>query len=61
MADITMCKGDNCPSKQTCYRFLATPSEYRQSYFYPTPTTQSTSLLTARRLTLSSYRPMTKR
>ena len=37
MPDITMCKGDNCPSKQTCYRFLATPSEY-QSYFYPTPT-----------------------
>ena len=38
MPDIAMCKGDNCPSKQTCYRFLATPSEYRQSYFYPTPT-----------------------
>ena len=37
MADITMCEGDNCPSKQTCYRFLATPNEYRQSYFYPTP------------------------
>lgn len=37
MPDIAMCHGEDCPSKQTCYRFLATPSEYRQSYFYPTP------------------------
>lgn len=37
MPDITMCKSENCPAKQTCYRFLATPSEYRQSYLYPTP------------------------
>jgi hypothetical protein len=41
MPDIAMCKGDNCPSKHTCYRFLATPSEYVQSYFHPTPNTET--------------------
>ena len=28
-----MCKGDNCPLKESCYRFLAEPSQYRQSFF----------------------------
>ena len=37
MPDITMCKGDNCPIKETCYRFAATPSKWRQSYFAETP------------------------
>lgn len=37
MPDITMCKGTNCPKKNECYRFLATPSEYRQSYFIDPP------------------------
>lgn len=32
MSDITMCKNDTCPLKNTCYRFIATPSEYLQSY-----------------------------
>ena len=27
-----MCRNFNCPSKDSCYRFRATPSEYRQSY-----------------------------
>ena len=31
-----MCKGDNCNSRQTCYRFTAKPSEY-QSYFKGSP------------------------
>jgi hypothetical protein len=35
--DITMCKGTNCPQKETCYRFTATPNEYRQSYFTEAP------------------------
>ena len=30
MPDITMCSNDDCVKK--CYRRLATPSEYRQSY-----------------------------
>ena len=31
MPDITMCSGQNCPIKQSCYRFTAKPSRY-QSY-----------------------------
>lgn len=34
--DITMCKGDNCPLKDQCFRYTAKPSEY-QSYFVNTP------------------------
>jgi len=37
MPDITMCAGNKCPLKETCYRFTATPSEYSQSYFIKTP------------------------
>ena len=37
MPDITMCTGDDCPMKNTCYRYLATPSEYWQSYFACVP------------------------
>ena len=37
MADITMCKGDGCETKFTCYRFTAKPNEYRQSYFMESP------------------------
>lgn len=33
MADITMCTGENCPMKESCYRFTAVASEYWQSYF----------------------------
>jgi len=36
MPDITMCKGTDCPAKDTCYRAQATPSE-RQSYFADSP------------------------
>jgi hypothetical protein len=37
MADITMCSGKGCPKKATCYRFNATPNEWRQSYFLTEP------------------------
>ncbi len=37
MADITMCKGENCKLKHNCYRFKANPSKYRQSYFLTPP------------------------
>jgi len=36
MADISMCEGEGCDVKNTCYRFTTKPSEY-QSYFTPTP------------------------
>lgn len=32
MPDISMCHGEGCPQKETCYRYTAKPSEYRQSY-----------------------------
>ena len=35
--DITMCLGTDCPHKETCYRFTAKPSEYRQTYFMEAP------------------------
>lgn len=34
MPDITMCRGGDCPLKNSCYRFLAKPSEL-QSYTTP--------------------------
>lgn len=37
MADITMCRNEDCPIKESCYRYTATASEYRQSYFFGSP------------------------
>lgn len=37
MPDITMCSGGNCPNKEGCYRYTATPSHYWQSYFIDYP------------------------
>lgn len=37
MPDITMCSGEKCNLKETCYRFLATPTEHKQSYFSVPP------------------------
>lgn len=37
MADITKCMGDNCPFKETCYRFKAVSNEYQQAYFIVPP------------------------
>lgn len=37
MPDISMCKGENCPLKEKCYRFKAIPSEFWQSYFSEIP------------------------
>ena len=31
MSDITMCTG-NCPIKEYCYRYMATPNPYGQSF-----------------------------
>ena len=41
MADITKCKGTNCPRKEDCYRFTAKDTmvggESYQSYFVEVP------------------------
>ena len=37
MPDITMCKGGDCPLKETCWRYLAVPGKYGQSYFKEIP------------------------
>jgi len=37
MPDITMCTGEGCEARFTCYRFTAKPNEYRQSYFKGVP------------------------
>jgi len=36
MPDITMCTGEGCPKKETCYRFTAIPGRY-QSFFVAPP------------------------
>ena len=36
MPDITMCSGEECSEKQSCYRFTAKASDY-QSYFMTPP------------------------
>ena len=33
--DLTMCDRQECPSCDQCYRFVAEPNPYRQSYFAP--------------------------
>jgi hypothetical protein len=37
MPDITMCKGTDCPYKETCYRHTAKSCEFWQSYFIEPP------------------------
>ena len=32
MPDIAMCGDKECPSREKCYRFMATPSPHMQSY-----------------------------
>ena len=32
MPDITMCMSKNCPKKNECYRSMAKPDKYYQSY-----------------------------
>lgn len=33
MPDISMCSNQSCPSRLECYRFVARPNPYRQSFF----------------------------
>lgn len=37
MPDITMCPGTGCPLRETCFRYMAEPSEYMQSWANFTP------------------------
>ena len=37
MPDMNMCKGDDCPRKETCYRYNAIPTPQHQAYFMETP------------------------
>lgn len=37
MADITMCQGNGCPRKESCYRHTAPANPYRQSWFMKSP------------------------
>lgn len=32
MPDISMCCNDSCTIKNSCYRYIANPSTFRQSY-----------------------------
>jgi hypothetical protein len=43
MPDISMCSGEKCPLKENCYRFLAIPNEFRQSYFMNPPYNHQTN------------------
>lgn len=35
MPDISMCNGEGCPVKDTCYRHTAKAKEHGQSWFDP--------------------------
>ncbi len=37
MADITMCSGVGCPRSSGCYRCIAIPNQFMQSYFTGVP------------------------
>ena len=37
MADISMCTNHECSLKDTCYRYLAKPNKYWQSYIKAEP------------------------
>ena len=37
MAEISKCKGTDCPLKETCYRYTAEEDPYRQRYFIEIP------------------------
>lgn len=37
MTDITMCKGEDCPMKASCYRFLAEEDQENQTFFSKPP------------------------
>ncbi len=32
MPDITMCSGQNCEKKETCYRYMAIPSSWQSMF-----------------------------
>jgi hypothetical protein len=32
MLDITKCSNENCPQKETCWRWTSPPDKYWQSY-----------------------------
>lgn len=38
MPDIAMCLNDDCPSCKVCYRYMAEPNPWRQSYMQFEPT-----------------------
>jgi hypothetical protein len=37
MPDISMCCNRTCPKRGECYRYLAVPCEFRQSYMSMSP------------------------
>lgn len=37
MPDISMCPGNDCPMKEKCWRFTATPDPWRQAFFSTPP------------------------
>lgn len=37
MPDITMCEGEGCTIRDTCYRYTSKPCQYRQAYFTSSP------------------------
>lgn len=43
MADISKCRGGDCPLKEKCFRFTAPTNEFRQSYFVDVPYDKETN------------------
>ena len=45
MPDISMCPGGDCAIKESCLRYNAKPTEYRQSYFVSPPYLSTSALV----------------
>lgn len=41
MSEITMCNNEKCSIRHKCYRFMAIPCKYSQSYFAGDPSGDS--------------------
>jgi hypothetical protein len=41
MPDISLCLNEDCKLKMKCYRYTATPNEWRQSYTFFKPDSEN--------------------
>ena len=55
MADITMCQNKKCKRKMDCYRYIAIPNQYYQSYFIAKDDKKCENFIQANKLNKERY------